>query len=125
METFERVLKTEDIEYHAQVTRLDRGVAIVVGGGMSHVGTLILAEPRPSLRGDGSRSATSSVINRLGHLDEDPLRENAERLAARLDAPVVVTGGIHVDDIAPERISMVRTDCDRLFRAIEDSLTGE
>lgn len=125
MKTFERILKTDDIEYRAQVTRLDQGIAIVLGGGVSHIGTVILAEPRPSLQEDDRRSATSSVINRIGHLDEEPVRKNAERLAASLNVPVVVTGGIHVDDIAPERIASVLTDCDRLFQEIEDCLTGE
>ena len=60
-------------------------VLLTGGGDAPHVGSVIAAAPRPSLRGVGM-SATSNVINRSGHYDEVPGRRVAERLAASLNA---------------------------------------
>ncbi len=118
MDQFRHEKKTEKVNYEAHITRMDRGVVVAIGGGESHIGTLILAEPRPSLTGDGSMSATSSVLNRIGHLDEGPLRKNAEMLAARLNQPVVVTGGIHLETIEKDTINEVFNDCKIFFEEI-------
>lgn len=60
-------------------------LVLLTGGDAPHVGSVIAAAPRPSLRG-GGMSATSNVINRSGHYDEVPGRRVAERLAASLNA---------------------------------------
>ena len=60
-------------------------LVLLTGGDAPHVGSVIAAAPRPSLRGVGM-SATSNVINRSGHCDEVPGRRVAERLAASLNA---------------------------------------
>lgn len=122
MVTFEYTYQRETIKYTAQVSILDEGVAIVLAGGLTHIGTLILAEPRKSLVGDGSWSATSSVMNRTGHLDDKPMRKNAECLAARLQVPVVVTGGIHIDQLSADGIQEVVADCEYIFKEIEKKI---
>ena len=43
---------------------------IVKGGDKFHIGTSVLAVPRPSLSRDGTVSVTSSVLNVIGHKDE-------------------------------------------------------
>ena len=118
MKTWTTELQTRRTTYQAAVTVMQNGVVVVVGGGLTHVGTVILAEPRESLRGDGSWSATSSVINPLGHLDERPLRREAEKLAAKLRLRVAVAGGIHLDEISSEDIDGVMEDCGLLFSRI-------
>ena len=60
-------------------------LVLLTGGDAPHVGSVIAAAPRLSLRGDGI-SATSCIINRSGHYDEVPGRRVAERLAASLNA---------------------------------------
>ncbi|QRN86590.1 hypothetical protein JR334_05085 [Clostridia bacterium] len=109
---------TDLVKLEAHITRMNRGVVVAIGGGDSHIGTLILAEPRTSLTGDGSISATSSVFNRIGHLDEAPLRKNAEILAATLNQPVVVTGGIHLERIDKDSIVKIIDTCDLFFKEI-------
>ena len=42
----------------------------VEGGQKPHIGCVIQSVSRPSLTGDGSYSATSSVMNLTGHKDE-------------------------------------------------------
>ena len=123
MKTWTTELKTSRTTYQAAVTVTQSGVAVVVGGGLTHVGTVILAEPRESLRGDGSWSATSSVVNPVGHLDEMPLRREAEKLAAKLRVRVAVVGGIHLDEITSEDIEGVMEDCGILFARIGKEIT--
>lgn len=122
MDTFSVDFASDLMNYIAVVTRMDDGLVLAVGGGHTHVGTVILAEPRESLKKDGTYSSTSSVINPVGHLDEVPLRREAERLAADLRIRVCLAGGIHLDNISPEEISQVQSDCRTLFRLIREKL---
>lgn len=79
--------------------------AILVEGGESpHIGCTVLAVPRPSLRGDGAVSCTSSVLNVTGHKDEEICREIAETICKRKGSVVVCTGGFHADGITAEQI---------------------
>ncbi|MFR9190881.1 MAG: hypothetical protein ACLVL7_12145 [Anaerotruncus massiliensis (ex Togo et al. 2019)] len=71
----------------------DEGLTVTVGGGRSHIGSVAIAQPRPSLRGDGSVSCTCSVWNQPGHKDEAVARPVAERLCRALNTVVVVTAG--------------------------------
>ena len=122
MKKFSIEKSTDLINYVVDVTIMDEGVVIVVGGGISHIGTLILAQPRKSLTGDGTISATSSVINLLGHLDEVPFRREAELLAIKINQPVVVTGGIHLDNINKDDIKKIHLDCREIFQKIAENL---
>lgn len=81
----------------------DRAV-LVYGGEKPHIGSTVMAFPRPSLTGDGSISATSSVLNAVGHKDEAICRMIAEAIAARENCIVVCTGGFHIDGITPDQI---------------------
>lgn len=79
----------------------------VSGGEKPHIGCCVLAIPRPSLAGDGSISATSSVLNVTGHKDEEICRRIAQRRCAETGRVVVCTGGFHVDHITEEQIREV------------------
>ncbi len=125
MHSFAIRKQTTTTEYDAQVTLMDQGVVIVLGGGQTHIGAIVWAEPRKSLRNQGGMSATSSVINRLGHLDEFPLRKNAEMLAIALNQPVVVTGGVHIDGLSAEGIEAVLNDCREFFEEMLATIIKE
>ena len=77
---------------------------LVYGGDKPHIGCTVLSIPRDSLTGDGSISATSSVLNVIGHKDELICRAIAERIAARDNCTVVCSGGFHIDKITKEQI---------------------
>ena len=81
--------------------------AVLYGGQSPHIGCTVLAEPRPSLLGDGSVSATASVLNVCGHKDEAICRLVAETVASRTGRVTVCTGGFHLDGITPEQIGEV------------------
>lgn len=91
-----------------QVMKLGNDYNIVVqGGDRPHVGCAVLAIPRLSLTGDGSMSATASVLNVTGHKDEMICRYLAEHIAMKKNAVVVCAGGFHEDGIRQEQIQEV------------------
>ena len=67
----------------------------------------MLAIPRPSLTGDESISATSSVMNMVGHKDEQICRYIAEKVCINKNAVVLCSGGFHVDNISKYGINEV------------------
>lgn len=79
-------------------------VALLAGGEREHIGSAVLALPRPSLRGDGTLSSTSSVLNVPGHKDEALCRLVADYLSSRLGCRVAVTGGFHSDNLSSSQI---------------------
>jgi hypothetical protein len=80
-------------------------VVIIGGGARYHVGAAALALSLPSLK-DPSTPATSSYLVAVpGHKEEELARDGALRLARALRRHVVMTVGIHDDDITRERIA--------------------
>ena len=79
----------------------------VSGGDKPHIGTAVLTVPRPSLTGDGSVSATSSVLNVTGHKDEDICRILAEKASKKYGVTAVCIGGFHIDHISAEQVKEV------------------
>lgn len=99
---------------------------VITGGTAPHVGCAVLAVPRESLRGDGTRSSTASVLNVTGHKDEEICRYAAERLAAASGRTVVCTGGVHLDGITRDEIEAVRETVRRMTdRLVETVLFQE
>ncbi|NLX64169.1 MAG: hypothetical protein GX022_05250 [Clostridiaceae bacterium] len=83
---------------YAEAIIIPDGICIYLGGGeQPHIGSVILSEPRQSLIRDGSRSCTSSLLNRIGHKDEVFARSLAEQLCVAIGVPVSVTAGIHIE----------------------------
>lgn len=83
-------------------------VVTVFGGERPHVGTVVLAQPRPSRSRPGERSATCSCLSLLGHEDETLARPVAEALATALGVPAVVVAGVHLEGIRPEELAAAR-----------------
>ena len=82
------------------------------GGERPHLGCVVQTEPRESLTGDGSVSATSSVLNYPGHKDEVVCRYVAEKISRELKRRVVCTGGFHKDGINVDEIREVQMAVD-------------
>lgn len=88
-----------------KVTETEKDCHILLyGGECPHIGSVVISQPRPSLREKGKISCTSSVWNMSGHKDETLCRILAEKMAVIRNKPVVCTGGFHVDDITEEQI---------------------
>lgn len=79
----------------------------VEGGNRPHIGCVVQAVPRLSLTGDGSGSATASVLNLTGHKDEYLCRKLAEKICSTFGTTTVCTGGFHIDGMSKEQIKKV------------------
>ena len=88
------------------------------GGDWPHLGCVVQTEPRESLTGDGSVSATSSVLNYPGHKDEVVCRYVAEKISRELNRRVVCTGGFHKDGITVEEIREVQRAVEQIAEQI-------
>jgi gallate decarboxylase subunit D len=84
------------------------GVQVYIGGGdRFHIGTVVLCQPRLSLKGDGSISCTASVLNLPGHKDDGIAVPIAEGLCKGLNQVVVVTAGVHIDHAGEAEIGLM------------------
>ena len=68
---------------------------------------MAVAQPRPSLKDPAVTSSSASVICLVGHKEDELAKAAAEILAAALKTQVVVTAGIHWDNLSPEAIQRV------------------
>lgn len=92
-------------ELVVEIHKIGKEYCIHVGGGSSpHIGCVVLAMPRPSLKDANRVSTTSSVLNISGHQDEQICRLLAEAAARGEKTITVCTGGFHVDNITNEQI---------------------
>ncbi|TEB09207.1 hypothetical protein Psfp_04291 [Pelotomaculum sp. FP] len=80
---------------------------VITGGEIPHLGSIALGIPRPSLQNSARISATVSVLTLTGHKEDEIVRPAAYFLASRLNAPVVVSCGIHNEQIKSEDIRRI------------------
>ncbi len=96
----------------------------VYGGQKPHAGSVVMATARPSLTGEGI-SATSSVLNGIGHKDEAVARLFAEKVAKTHNCTAVCVCGIHVDDMTPDQIDEVQDAAGRLLDRVLAETDGK
>ena len=74
-----------------------RSVCVNLHGGESpHIGAVGIGLPRPSLRRQDMRSATTSVVTVPGHKEDELVQPLASELARRLRRTSVVVAGMHL-----------------------------
>lgn len=104
------IVRTAEGAYdlEASVRWIGKDLLVAIWGGeRPHIGAVSVAQPRPSLKDSGITSATASVICMLGHKEDELAKAVSEILAAALNTHVVVTAGIHWDNIDGEGIRQV------------------
>jgi len=88
---------------------LDKGIILIVGGGqVSHIGSIVLAEPRK----------TSQVFNLPGHKEEKIARNFAEKTCVKRKMPVLCVCGIHIDDATKEDIKILESNAKKLLNKV-------
>ena len=103
--------------------KIGKDILICLEGGSSpHIGCVVQAVPRPSLTGDGSISATASVLNLIGHKDEFLCRKLAELICSKTGCVTVCTGGFHLDGITGEQIQDVMKVMDEVGENLVERL---
>jgi len=91
------------------VVKTMSGINVYLGGGeKSHIGTVVVSIPRPSLTGDGSTSCTTSLFNLISHKDDILAVPLAEELAKQLKQVVVVSAGVHIEKATSEEITRIK-----------------
>lgn len=96
------------IKINLKVFMIGQDLCVIISGGDSpHIGSVTLSIPRPSLADANNNSSTTSVLNVLGHKDDEAAKYVSHALSSRLNKNVVVTCGIHVDDITSAEIKDV------------------
>lgn len=90
----------------------------IFGGDLPHIGAVAVAVPRKSLRGDGSDSASASVICITGHKEDELARHIALRLSSKWQCNVTVSAGVHVDDAKEEDISTISGNVEELIEIL-------
>jgi gallate decarboxylase subunit D len=112
-------IKEGRFKLEASVQTLGPDMLVAVWGGTHpHIGAVALALPRPSLRDKKKTSATSSVLTLMGHKEDVTSKIISETLAAALKRNVVVTVGIHWDNLKAEEIQTIVNMTERLTRKI-------
>jgi hypothetical protein len=106
----EFTLKTDTGAYDLTASARWIGPDLLVaiwGGEKPHIGAVAVAQPRPSLKDSEVTSATASVICNIGHKEDELVKAASEILASALKTQVVVTAGIHWDNIDDEAIQTI------------------
>jgi hypothetical protein len=113
-----------DLSAHVRLIGEDLLVAIW-GGEKPHIGAVAAAESRPSTQDPDQTSATVSVFCYLMHKEDDIAKVAAKRLSAALDTKVVVTAGIHWDNLSAEGIRKVNSNSEILILAVQGRIQSE
>lgn len=113
-----------DIEANVRSIGEDLLVAIS-GGEKPHIGAVAVAQSRPSLKDPTVTSATASVICYVGHKEDDLAKHAAEKLAAAFNTRVVVTAGVHWDNLSEEGIQRVIRHSQLLLDLLVDRIEAE
>jgi hypothetical protein len=110
MDRTELTLKTDTGAYDltASVRRIGPDLLVAIWGGEKpHIGAVAVAQPRPSLKDPEVTSATASVICNIGHKEDELVKAASEILASALETQVVVTAGIHWDNLDENGIQTI------------------
>ena len=96
-----------NVKLHTEVMGNDLCITIS-GGDRPHIGSIAIADPRESLTGDGSTSATVSTYNFTGHKDHEVADVIARAVASKKNCRTVVVCGLHYDSVDDELFRKVR-----------------
>lgn len=113
--------KIEDGRYTIEValTITHDGIMIFIeGGDKPHIGTVVVSQPRLSMKGDLSLSCTTSVINRLSHMDDIIIIPIAEAICKKTNAFVVASGGVHIDEVGDDGIKRIMSNMEQIIKRV-------
>ena len=118
MQANEIYVCTQQTSFVIEARALQIGADMLVciwGGDRPHIGAVAAAQPRPSLADQNRRSATCSVLTYPGHKEDEVVKLVSERLSASLDTHVVVTAGIHWDELKQNEISIIESRIEEII----------
>ncbi len=108
MKTFKVEISREGFKIHGLVQKLGKDLLISIWGGTQpHIGAVGMAAPRPSLKNPKRWSATSSNFTFLNHKEDLLVKKLSEKIASRSQGHVVVTAGLHWDNLSRREIILI------------------
>ena len=122
---FESNLAEIDYKVEAVCVNVGPDLVVVVGGGSGyHVGATSLTISMPSIKDAGKLTNSTYQVPVPGHKEEGLARESSLLLSRSLKRNVLVSVGIHEDNIARQNISLY-VDCfnrliEQILRAYQD-----
>lgn len=117
MELFKEVIGSGKYTVEVVAVRCGNDLNVTIGGGEKyHIGAAAVAVPRFEYKEDKKRSASTSVICVQGHREDELSYKSAKYLATELDCTVVVSIGIHVDDIKADEFNILLENVDGLLK---------
>jgi gallate decarboxylase subunit D len=109
MENFEVEISKGSFKIHGFVQTIGNDILVSIWGGTKpHIGAVGIAIPRPSLKNLKRWSASSSNFTLLNHKEDYLVKKISEKLSAGLKTNVVVTAGLHWDNLTSEEIHAVQ-----------------
>lgn len=106
---YDLTIESSRIKIDMKAVKVGNDICVIISGGDSpHIGCVTLSVPRASLSDHEVNSATTSVLNLVGHKDDEVARYVSHTISARLHKNVVVTCGIHADNITEEEIKVTK-----------------
>ena len=105
------------------IVKTKDGISIYIGGGQKpHIGTVIISQPRKSLTGSCVAKCTTSVINTLGHKDDEIAIPIAEEICRKFEVSTVVTAGVHIHDANAVEIKQLKSNAEMLMSLITSAI---
>ncbi len=93
-------------------------VVVITGGDQPHVGAVAAACSTPGVNQPEHTAYSASVITLPGHKEDEIARHTALALAKALGGNVVVSAGMHWDNITPQGIQAVLKNSELLTQAV-------
>ena len=121
-------VQTDEDSYNlsASIRLIGEDVLVAIWGGeRPHIGAVAVAQPRPSLKDPDLTSASTSVFCFVGHKEDELAKAAAEILSATLNTAVVVTAGIHWDNLDEEAILRIIKNSEILVDMILEKCMAE
>ena len=120
-----RAFQYKDREYQLQAEIIPCGEDLCIlfsGGDRPHIGAVALGVWTSSANDSEKMSATASLVSVPGHKESQLALAAAEKLSIVAKRTVVVTVGIHIEDISPELITRVVEEFHILVADLSESL---
>lgn len=103
----------------AIVIRCGNDLNVTIGGGEKyHIGAVSLAVPRYEYKNKEKRTASTSVLCVYGHREDELCYKAAKYIATSLDCTVIVSMGIHIDEIKHDEFTEIIDNVNRLLDLI-------
>jgi hypothetical protein len=98
---------------------------VITGGELPHIGAVALSLPRKSLSDPERLSSSTSVLTVLGHKEDTVAKKTAETLVTKLNKTVVVSCGIHLEEITSSEINIVIELLEEIIEELIQTLTHD